>query len=133
MSRIKNFHILFLLIVTAFLAFFPQERSAVLCFSGEGNFSIREKEHSLCSEEHSDFEISKEEIHDHHHCNDVNIPSVAAKKRNLEVFAVIHKLVQVFYSSPATQIKSFKSKKIKKLLSEENYNLAMLSKVVFIC
>ncbi|HPG34814.1 MAG TPA: hypothetical protein PLW78_11185 [bacterium] len=79
MIRLKRSFLLTILILTLIRLALPHENKAVLCFSNDGQLSIRETQHSLCKSSHHDPELSEIEFHDHDHCTDVEIPSLSAK------------------------------------------------------
>jgi hypothetical protein len=68
-----------LILLTLFATITPHENTAVLCFSHDGDLSIRESDHSLCKDSHEEMSSISLEKDSHDHCNDVVIPSFTAK------------------------------------------------------
>lgn len=85
MIRLKSYFLFSILFLTLFRLVLSHENMAVLCFSNDGHFSIREAQHSLCENSHPDSELSEIELHDHDHCSDVEIPSISAKINSIKI------------------------------------------------
>lgn len=135
MDLFRKSYLFFIIILAVFSTLLPQEKTAVLCFTDEGDVSVRETGHFHCDDLHSDYEISDAEIHDHDHCHDVAVPSFHAERKRISTLQAF-----VFDETPVYGYKLscnevfFKPGKIKTTThAGKPYKFKMLSKVVFNC
>jgi len=134
MGRQRKLHLLLVVFLAVFSTLIPQEKSAVLCFDNDGDPSVRETGHFICKDFHSDFEISDEEVHDHDHCNDVELPSFFGKIQKVKTFvSIVFEPFQSYYKNPIKMV-FFRIESFKPVFQRRHsYRAIILSKAVVIC